>query len=94
MSVSAQPATVSYLYHQVEDTNYTFTNPETQNEYEDDINLIDKMEDNLAEVDREINPALVNHHHISLELLGKVRLDNILVDLLLKVLFSDTNSRC
>ena len=56
----------------VNDTNYIFTDPETEIEYEDDFNLIDKMEDNLAEVDRERNPALVNHHHISLDLLGKV----------------------
>jgi hypothetical protein len=73
MSDSAQPAIVSYLYHQVEDKNYISTNPETQIEYEDESNLVDKMEDNLAEVDRERNPALVNHHHISLDLLGKVR---------------------
>ena len=74
MSASAQPAIVSYLYHQVvNDTNDIFPNPETEIEYEDDTNLTDKMEDNLAEVDRERNPALVNHHHISLDLLGKVR---------------------
>ena len=84
MSASAQPVIVSYLHHQVEDKNYIFTNPETEIKYEDDSNLIDKMEDNLAEVDRERNPALVNHHQIPLELLGKVRLDKILIVLLLK----------
>ena len=85
---SAPPFIVSYLYDQVEDTNDIFPNPETEIEYDD------KMEDNLAEIDRNINPALVDHHHISLEFLGEVGLDGILDDLLLKVLFSDTSSTC
>ena len=94
MSISDQPFIVSYLYDQVEDTNNIFPNPETEIEYEDESKPIDKMEDNLEEVDRERNPALVNHHYISLDLLGEVRLDYITVHLLLQVLFSDTNSTC
>ena len=94
MSASAQPDIVSYLYHQMDDKNHIFPNPETEIEYENDSNLIYKMEDNLAEIDRNRNPALVDHHHISLESLGDVGLNCILVNLFFKVIFSDTISTC
>ena len=48
MSVSAQPAIVSHRYDQVvNDRNYIFPNPETEIEYEDHFNLVDKIEDYL-----------------------------------------------
>ena len=68
---------LTYVYEE-EDTFDIFPNPETEIDYDhyeepDDYSMITMVEDNLAKVDKQRNPALY-HHHLSLQFVEEVRL--------------------
>ena len=78
---------LTYLYEE-EDSGDIFPNPETEIDYEeteqlnssylpDDSNLGDTVENNLAKLDKERNPALT--HHLSLGFSGGVRMNVIVL---------------